>query len=304
MLSIETRLRELRPGLADGTYRTYAYNLMRAKRVSANLDIFVLTEYFDKVKPDQARNILTSLVVYDGPRWKKLHERYIGLADSRRFQQSMSDRESAQWVNWPALKSMLRRLKADVKTHRLMTANSLNKAQHNMLLGYICWSVHVELPMRNDLCSVRLARVPGDVKDRHNWYVISNGTFLFRTFKTSKFVKRRGWIPLKLGVSAQLASVIRKYLRGQLQHDNEYLLEMQNGKRYTKSGFANLYKYAPKRYLNKQIGTSMTRHIFLSWFLSRDPSLVQRQAVMKKMMQSRLLTQEIYRRRDAPTSER
>jgi hypothetical protein len=286
--------------LADGTYRTYAYNLMRAKRVSANLDIFVLTEYFDKVKPDQARNMLTSLVVYDGPRWKKLHERYIGLVENRRFQQSLSDRESAQWANWPALKGMVRRLKADVKTHGLMTKRTLNKAQRNMLLGYICWSVHMELPMRNDLCTVRLARVPGDVGTRHNWYVVSNGTFMFRTFKTSKFFLRRGWIPLKLPVSTGLAVTIRKYLRGATQHDNEYLLEMAGGRRYTKSGFANLYKYAPKRYLDKQIGTSMTRHIFLSWFLSRDPSLVQRQAVMKKMMQSRLLTQEIYRRRDVP----
>ena len=299
METIERRIATLRPGLAPGTYKTYAYSVMRARRIGGeNLDIMRLRTYFGTVKPIQARNILTALVVYDGPRWKKLHEVYMEAIEGNLYAQSLTDRESANWVNLRALKKVVSWMRRDVAIHGLMGGTIvLNKHQHSLLVAFICWSIHLELPMRNDLCTFKVARVPKDAEGAGNWYIVSNGTFVLRKFKTAKFFSRRGWLPLRLTVSTPLAVTIRRYLRS--RHDNVYLIQMLNGKRYSRSGFANLFKFASRRYLNKQIGSSMFRKIYLTHFLSTDPSLKQRQAVMRNMQQIRVLTQEIYRRRDA-----
>ena len=190
---------------------------------------------------------------------------------------------------------MVRRMKRDVEIHNLLKSKPLKKGERSLLLGLICWSIHMEFPLRNDLCTVKIARVPGNTDAKQNWYIASNNTFILNKFKTAKYYKLRGWLPVVLSPSKRLATLIRRYLRQ--RPDATYLLERADGRPYTKSGFANLFKYAPQRYLNKQIGTSMFRKIFLTHFLESDPPLKVKRLVMRKMLQVRLVTQDTYRRR-------
>ena len=110
MLAVEARLRELRPKLADATYKTYAYNIMRMKRVSRTLDLPAIKKELDKIAPVQARNILTALVVYDGARWRKMHEHFMSVAEGHLYDQTLTDRESANWTNWAEIKKVVKRL--------------------------------------------------------------------------------------------------------------------------------------------------------------------------------------------------
>ena len=116
---IEARLRELRPGLADATLKTYARAVSRMQKLSQNLDMATIRSALENMDVVQARNILTALVVFDGPRWRRLHEKFMSAAEGRLRDQRLTDREAANRADWATIKKVVRRLRRDVDTHKL-----------------------------------------------------------------------------------------------------------------------------------------------------------------------------------------
>ena len=126
-------------------------------------------------------------------------------------------------------------------------------------------------------------------KDK-NYYVASTGTLVLNRFKTHRSFARRGLLPLKLDVKRTTKRVIAEYLRNV---EGDYLFSM-TGAKLTKQAHNNILIAHSHRYLGVRVGTTMLRHIVLSEFDKKNPSLKERKAQMKRMQQLSLETQMSY----------
>ena len=291
---IRARFKELRSGLAANTYSTYTQALKRLYNVSPKLEIDVLRKYFKKQSPTQARNLLTALVIYDGERWRLLFRKFAHEAEDTIYNQSLTDKESRNWATMDTIKRFVNRLRADVGVHKLWTRDALNSHQERMLLGYVAWSVHLEFPMRRDLCTFKIAPSRRVIDDKQNWFIPHSGTFLLNNFKTAKHFKRRGHKPLELNASLRLQRILRRFLAH--RPGATYLIEKE-GKPISRASYNNLFRFVAYRYTGRKIGTTMFRHIAVSDFLSRDPTMKAKAQMLKRMQQVSFATQMRYRRR-------
>jgi hypothetical protein len=291
---VRRRFQELRPGLAKNTYTTYTANLKRLMGVSKTLELEAMVTYFESMKPVQARNLLTALVIWDGETWRSLFNKYAKAAEGSVYSQSLTDRESINWTNLDALRKFYGRLRSDVATHNLLKRTDLNSHEERMLLGYIAWSIHFQFPMRRDLCSFQIANNRRKVGPKGNWYIPHSGTFILRVFKTAKHFKRRGNWPLELVATTKLKNLIRRFLNK--RPGATYLIE-KGGKPMSRGSYNNMFRFVCYRYTSRRIGTTMFRRIVVSDFLGRDPTMKQKAVMLKRMQQTSFLTQMRYRRR-------
>jgi hypothetical protein len=244
----------------------------------------------DTLPPVQARNLMTALVVYQGDTWRPLMAKYIDLAENVLNLQQLSDREARNWVDAATIRKMIRRMREDVKTHKLLERMPhVTKREKRLLMAYIAFSIHNIFHLRNDLPSLNVVAVSSLAQASHsNYYVRSTGVIHLWRFKTYSYFRRRGLLPLKL----QLPNGIRKLINAFVfAYDHEKILG-----RITRPAYNNLLVSHSERYLAVRIGSTMLRHIYLSEFLKRDPSLKQKQRKLQEMQQLRLETQERYRR--------
>lgn len=135
-------------------------------------------------------------------------------------------------------------------------------------------------------------------------YIYNTGTadapkyrFIFNTYKTAKYIGK---------VSHQVEDeTLNKLLHKWLTKYNIKLdapfLQNANGKTFTQSNFTNAQNSITKKILDKELTTNDFRHIYLTWFLSKNPSIEEKQKIAQiigqKYKPSRM---ELYERRDAP----
>ena len=170
-----------------------------------------------------------------------------------------------------------------------------------LVMSYFAWAIHLQHAMRNDLPSCRIAETTKDAKAGNNWYVVSKGSLWLNVFKTSRGFARRGHLPLVLPLDKLLVRTIAKHLRqrGRIGK-GKYLMEIK-GRQMSKHGFRNLLLSSSQRYLGVKVGSTQMRHIVLSEFLAKNPSLAQRKQMARSMQQLSLETQMSYELRDVDT---
>jgi len=254
-------IKENKPGLSPQTYKTYVYSIKRLRQVAGDLDPVVIADYLDTQQPNVAKQLLSALIAYDGPvRWSPMMSKYDEGAKAIRIRQSLSDRESDNWVQWKTFKLAVSRMRKDVKMYKFFTKGSLTMQEFKLLAGYVACAVHLDIPMRNDLPSIRIAATTGDAVDRKvNYFVLSTGNFVMHEFKTKASFKRRRDYPLIITPQKATRRLLMDFV--DLHKSKVLLPRNRQGAPYSREGYNGLLQKITYRYLGVRIGSSMLRKI-------------------------------------------
>ena len=286
------RFRELKPNASKNTIKTYRNSILRLRRVSATLDYPEISNYLKKINPTVARNLLTAVIVLEGrERFGRLYDGLISEARELRGTQTFSQAERANWSSVKAVNAGLARAKFDVDRLRLLEGRKLNRKEYQILQEYLAIRFHSEFHWRSDLATIRIGRHVGE-----NYYV--NDKFHLNKFKTSKHFARKGLLPLRFEPKKGLKTLITKFLRVRQKQDlkTDFLLTNRKGNPFERSAFSKFLATASYRYIGKHMGPSMYRKIYVTDYLKFNPTLKQKKAKMRNMMQLSLETHESYAR--------
>jgi hypothetical protein len=296
--TLESLFREKKPDIAQSSITTYTNNILRIQRELGQPTDEELETWLDGMKPTQARNLMTPLVILYGARQqiRRLFEKYNSQADSQLDQQRLSASEMKHWVQKKSIKRMLARLREDCQTHKVFAGIS-TEAKWRLRQMYVLWSVHFEFPWRNILNSCKIAQKAADVDTTSNFYCIREQSFYISVFKTRNVFRRHDYtLPLVHRVTGNLARLIQKHISNR----DKYLFCNIRGQPLSKNGYSNLLTGATKKYLAKRVGSTLWRHIWLTDWSRSHRSLKERRAAAFRFHQVSLVTQMRYERPDAP----
>ena len=287
-------IRENKPDLRELSVKTYAAHIRRVvKVVGPDLGEDATLEYLDSLKPGIANQLVSALTAYK-PRFVSHIARYRDVAKQQRLDQAQKSTvvQRDNWTSVASIKRAVRLMRREIKQFGFV--------DHRLVMSYFAWAIHLQHAMRNDLPSVRIAETTKDAKPGANWYVVSKGSLWLNVFKTSRGFKIRGLLPLKLQLDKPLVKTIARYLR-QRRGKPTHLITQRGGKPMSRHGFRNLLLSSSQRYLGVKVGSTQMRHIVLSEFLGKNPSLAQRKRMAGSMQQLSLETQMSYELRDVDT---
>ena len=302
MHAIAWHIRQNRPEIVDSTVVYYTSAIRRLRKVDPDLSATAIQDYLDGIAPTAALPLVSALVAYQGNRWTHLHTVYRKAADRARDTQGLSEREARLWVDARYVRSGIRRMKRDIAMHGLAKKRKrakLDRWEHNLLMGYMALVIHNEFHLRNDLPSVKIVAASSDAREGGaNSYVLSSGTLVLFDFKTKRAFAKRHSLPIVLTFSRTAAKILFRFAVGRV---GEHLLYRRDGTPYDKSSFRSLLTGVCKRYIGVRLGSTMLRHIYLTEFLSTNPSLLRRKRKLYEMQQVSLETQFRY---DRPSEHR
>ena len=286
---MQAAIRRNKPDVTESTVKTYAAHVKRVSKHANSLEEDAVLKYLDTLKPKIANQLISAVTAFD--QGFRVHiSRYRKVAQEQR-EAEVQKSTKAQRENWASLRSIRRAVKL---MRREIT--QFGFGEHKLVMAYFSWSM-LEYTMRNDLPTFRIAETSKDVTSKkENYYVVSLGTLILQNFKTKRAFARRGLLPLKLALKKPLKLLILRYLRQ--RKESTHLICQANGRPYSKHGFRNLLLNSSKKYLGVKIGSTQLRHIVLSEFLAKDPSLAERRAMARRMQQTSLETQLSYHLRD------
>ena len=287
------RFRELKPDISERTIKTYVSNINRLRKVSQYLEYGPIAEYLKTKSATQAANLLTAVIVLEGhERFGKLYKSFINDAEQLRSSQKFTNAEVNNWVTINEIKDGIRRIKWEVDRLDLLAARRHKRHELTLLLQYVLLKFYNEFHWRSDIVSVRIGKHTGK-----NYY--HNGKFYLNVFKTAKQFKARGLLPVVYTPSRGLKQLINKFLKVRAAQDikHDYFLFNRSLKPVSRSAFFAMMARATKRWIGKPLGPSMLRHIYVTNFLSKDPSLNEKKAFLRTLMQLSLETLESYGRR-------
>ena len=290
-------IRKNKPDVTESTVRTYAAHVKRVRTACGhNLEEKEVLKYLDSLQPKIANQLVSAVTAFD-PAFRVHVARYRKVAAEQHAAEAQKS-SVYQRDNWTTVKAIARAV-------RLMRREitQFGFGAHKLVSAYLSWSIMLQYTMRNDLPTFLVAETSADVTSKKkNYYVVSLGTLVLQNFKTQRAFGRRGLLPLKLPLKKPLKLLILRYLRQ--RRESTHLICQANGRPYSKHGFRNLLLNSSKKYLGVKIGSTQLRHIVLSEFLAKDPSLAERRAMAKKMQQTSLETQLSYHLRDVVEAEK
>ena len=296
---LEQRFKQLKPNVRPATIKTYAANVRRLRKISPTLEYHAIAQYLKQMTPTSASNLLTSIVVLEGrERFGRLFEELIADADKMRGSQTFTRAELANWSSSRAIKKGLERAKFDVQRLGLLEVKKHKAHPLQTLVQYLVLRFYSEFHWRSDLVSIQIGKHTGK-----NYF--HNGIFIMNDFKTSRKFKDRGLLPLIFTPSRSLAQLLRKYIevRNEQNIDHDYLLFNKSMKPIKRDTFYKFLTRATFKYIGKKLGTSRLRHIYITEFLSGNPSLRAKQKMLRGMMQLSLEMFESYGRLHLPDDD-
>jgi len=228
-----------------------------------------------------------------------LFDSLVEDADKMRGAQRLTKTELNNWTSSLDIKKGINRIKFEVSKHKLLSnPRKLKSSEFQILQHLVVLSFYSEFHFRSDLVSIKIGKHVGD-----NYY--HNGQIVLNQFKTDKQFHRRGLLPLKYTPSRGLKSLLTKFIhiRSLQEIPHKYLIVNKMFKPINRNTF---YKYMSNltfKYIGVRAGTSMLRHVYITEFMAKDPSLQERQKMLKNMQQLSLETQEGYRRKFTPDGE-
>ena len=237
---LEKRFRHLKPEVSEKTIKTYAANVKRLRKVSKSLDYDAIAQYLKLLKPQQAANLLTSVIVLEGPeRFGKLYQTLNKEAEAVRGNQEFTNAEINNWATIRQIREGIRRAKFDVERLQLLEPRKHSGRGLTTLTQYLLLKLYDELHWRSDIVSVKVGKFTGE-----NYY--HEGKFYLNKFKTSRKFKERKLLPLVYKPSRSLSMLIKKYLvvRKMQELDHDFFLFNQKKKPVARSTFFEMMSSA------------------------------------------------------------
>ena len=216
--------------------------------------------------------------------------------------QIKTETQKKNWIEYSELVKVANDLLNIVKSFK--NKDSLSKMEYDVLMKCVLLQTHLEFPLRNDLSEVKIIEknVYDKLKDKQteNYLVIQDKplkmVFYFNHFKNQKSLGN-----LKMPVPKKLVNLYKIYFRH--NKSENFLTSLKDRtspitpNKQTKI-FTELFK---TYYPDKNISSSLIRHIIISHLTKDEPTIKQKQEKkenIKVKFQHSEKTNDTYRKID------
>ena len=291
MEELINRLKKNRPNLSSTSIKTYTsilgnlYKKMEGKGdiydfLKNNIDKIV--EHLAEERPNLRKTkmaVLVSLFGEDVPTGKL---REIMLEDANEYNaslrtQQMNEKQKENWLSVEEIREIYKKLYK--KTSPFLKKQSVSKKEYSELLELVLLSLYTLIPPRRsqDFCDMKIR---GYNEETDNYY--DGKQFVFHRYKTAKQYGKQTVKP-----TPRLRNILNKWI---LLNPHDYLLASFDGHKMSVSRMTLLLN----KIFEKNVSTTMLRHIFIQEQLKDTPRLSERDQLAKDMAHS-VDQQELYR---------
>jgi hypothetical protein len=234
----------------------------------------VMKEINKSPSPHTRKNKINTVVIYinmiddlkktDEEILRKYNNEIIELSKliSNNYNKNeMNDKQKENWISYEELINLLNQLKED------LPKKIIDNANYKKLMYYLMLSVHLELPLRNDLSDAKLYLIKDfnklEEEPQLNYIVLdkNKGFIILNNYKTSGSYGRK-----KINMSKELYNIFKKYYSViKEQTKDDYIFIDKDKEKLTRNGYTLLFNNLFKSLgVNKKISSSMIRHIVIS----------------------------------------
>ena len=282
-------IKKSRPNIKDSTIKMYVGNLNKLKNIFESDDYGFLKD-IDKVKEKLSerhfttqRNYYNSIIILlmAQDKDKKLIEKYNTIRDQLNAKylenQSsgvISDKQKDSFISMDELRAFVEKIRVDLNIPKLKKQDTIPEKEKKLLMVYVILSILIENPMRNDLSQMKIIvgkkgynNLSDTDKKDSNYLVVekNNAKFILNDYKTSKKYAEK-----IINISKPLEKIIRMYMRINKLGNGDILFPI------SRNGISQLLIKTSKKYINKNISTTIIRKIVASHLLKDVKEIEQK----------------------------
>jgi hypothetical protein len=207
--------------------------------------------------------------------------------------------EAQNWISYPELKKKVEDMAPEYLNHK----KAFSKMRNFVILALFT----LQPPTRiGNYLEMKIKEVNkrdiNSLNKKYNYITKQNDKYkmIFNNYKTSKYIGKVEHIIENEILNQLLDKYINEYLKRENRlFKNDTLFINVDGKPMSQSNFTQAQESVTTDLLGKKLSTNDFRHIFLSWFLSTNPTIQEKEKIAfiigQKYKPSRM---ELYQRRN------
>lgn len=317
-MDLEEVIKKTKPNISTTTIKAYIGNikklnsLITGSKEVKNLDFLKdddkVLEVLDNRLTTTKKNYLVStlVVLMSNPtkykneiikyqdRIKKLQSEVNDTYDEN----SKSSKQNKNWVDYPEILKLLKKVKNDVKPLLTKPIDELTKKEKDSIQQYLVLYLYSgkAFPItRNDFADMKIVSENDNLDQNKNYFVIKKkGTpyFKLNEFKTAKY-KGEIEIPIK---DMELRRLINKWVK--INGTGYLLVNLTNNSPMTANGISKYLTKIFNKHLGKNISTSLIRSIYTTHKYNGNMSIKEKKDLATKMMNSKSTAETVYNKID------
>ena len=311
-MDIAKIIKKVKPEISDSTLKAYVQNITKLhKMINGNAEIEsldflknideVLKKLNDKMVHTK-KNYLSAIVVAllsDDKKYEKVIHDYREKVKELKNKvmdnyedNEKSEKKKKNWVDYPDVLKLLKRLKKEASG--LLNKQNLTTKEKDMIQQYLVLYLYSgkDFPVpRNDFADMKVIKKGEQMDKDKNYFVVKKGApyFKLNEFKTSKYKGEQN-IPV---ADMELRRLINKWVK--INGTGFLLINNSNNTPMTANGISKYLQKIFKKYLNKDISSSLLRSIYTTHiYKNNDLSQKDKKELAEGMMNSKNTAELVY----------
>jgi len=305
MKDLLEQIKKLKPNLKETSIKTYIAGM---KKICKGLDLehdkcddihFLkkrekVVDFLDTLPKTTKKNLYIAIVVSlqaQDKKDEKLIEFYTEHMTTLANQyeeyiktQQKSEKQKENWIDYEEMVEILNSLLDRIKDKQIHKKDVLERSEYKLFQQYILLRTYLDIPIRNDFSDMKVIEEKeyDEIREEHkgNWLITKNGNpkeFILHDYKTSGKYGMR-----EIPINKSLGKMIKRWIN---INTSGFFITKLNDKTasITPNGITKLLQDLFKRETNKNISTSMIRHIVASHIHKDSKSILEEEEEDKEI---------------------
>lgn len=284
-------IQKLKPNLKLVSVKQYEAHLKKLKKIfeSENYDFLSDPE---KVEEKISQNAYTSrrntynaiiillLALNSDERYDELIKKYQKLRDvlNARYEKDQTDgkiseKQKSNFAELSEIQDMIKKMEDQIKEQGLKKKDELTGKEKELLMVYTLYSFLIRIPTRNDMAGqLLITKVMynklSDEDKKNNNYLVKEKNSMFGVYNEYKTSKKYGEKIIK--IPKDLEKILNLYIRKTGKKSGSILFTSSTGNGLSRNAISQLLLKTSKKYLSRNISTTMMRKIVASHHFGAD----------------------------------
>ena len=283
---LKSDIEESRPNAKESTVKQYLILIKKLQKLFDTTGYDFLADpdaVYDKIKDNKytsIRNtynaIIITLMALNNKKgdYDELIDKYGELRDELNQQYEddqkagkISERQKENFVKLEELKNMINKMAEEIKDKNLKTKKELTAKDRELLMMYTLYNMLIEIPTRLDFAGMKYInkatynKLSDEDKKERNYLVNQKGKmfFVYNKYKTSKSYGEK-----IIDSSKELSKILRMFIKLTNKKNGDFMFTTSTGNPISANVASQMLLKYSKRYLGKNISTTLIRHIVLT----------------------------------------
>jgi Ni,Fe-hydrogenase III component G len=211
----------------------------------------------------------------------ELHKEYNDFIEKQKMTKTQFD----NWINYKELIDIIEKLKNELMVNDVFDkySNFLSNKNFKILQIYVILKCYIQYPFRNNYSNMKVVFNNLDISDDNQNYILIENNDIYFVLNTFKNVKSQGRQRIRIK-EIELNKLIRFWLS---KNTSGWFIVKTNRNDTMNSN--DLSKYLSrffKKIINKNISTSLLRHILITHDNKDDKSILDKKTNLNKYLHS------------------